>query len=117
MFQKAFDPVTPEHIAAIPEEEIQQIGTTFRRAGYIRSISERAARGDLDLSALSTFPDDAFCRELVKLPGVGRWTAEMLLIHMLQRPDIIIRRALSPPGPELLSCLRASCTIAAAMIK
>ena len=116
-FQKAFDPVTPEHIASIPEEEIQQTGTTFRRAGYIRAISRQGARGDLDLAAFSAFPDNAFCRELVKLPGVGRWTAEMLLIHVLQRPDIIIRRALNPPGPELLSCLRASCTIAAAMIK
>ena len=34
-------------------------------------------------------PDNLFCQTLCQLPGIGQWTAEMLLIHCLERPDVL----------------------------
>lgn len=88
-FNESFAPVTPEHLVTIADDEIKACGTTFRKVGYIKNISELVTSGAIDLSALSALPDEEFCCELAKLPGIGVWTAEMLLIHSLLRPDVL----------------------------
>ncbi|HML46119.1 MAG TPA: DNA-3-methyladenine glycosylase 2 family protein, partial [Clostridia bacterium] len=65
------------------------LGMSFRKAAYIREATERIVSGELDLHALRSLPDEAVCEQLVRLRGVGRWTAEMLLLFSLERPDII----------------------------
>lgn len=88
-FKELFGPVSPEHIAGFASEEIQKCGTTLRRSGYILDIARQAASNRLDLQKLADLPDDEFCRQVTKLSGVGAWTAQMLLIHALRRPDVI----------------------------
>lgn len=84
-----FETITPEAVAACSDEELQSFGTTFRKIAYIRAITERVLDGSLDLHAFAGKPDAEVLDELVKLPGVGRWTAEMMLTFSLQRPDVI----------------------------
>ena len=86
-----FRPFTPETFAAASPEEIQACGLSLRKAGYIRGIGEAVTRGKLDLRALRDLPDDEVIRILSSLRGVGTWTAEMLLIFSLERPDILSR--------------------------
>lgn len=43
-------------------------------------MAKKVVDGDLDIERLRLLPDDEVCKELVKLDGVGVWTAEMLLI-------------------------------------
>nr|MCU0538679.1 DNA-3-methyladenine glycosylase 2 family protein [Desulfobacterales bacterium] len=50
---------------------------------------EAALRGDLDLAELGRLPDEGVIRKLSALPGIGVWTAEMLLIFSLCRPDVV----------------------------
>lgn len=88
-FQELFTPVIPEHISRLSPEEIQKSGTTLRRAGYIRRIAEELADKTFDVDSLAKADDAAFIKEITKLPGVGEWTAQMLLIHVLKRPDVI----------------------------
>jgi len=80
---------TPETIMACPLEDLQRCGITFRKAGYLKSVAQAMLDGRLDIAALACLPDDQVVAELVKLPGVGQWTAEMLLIFSLQRPDVV----------------------------
>jgi len=87
--EERFSPVTPAAIAAATAEEIQQCGMSMRKASYIRSIGRAVAGGDPDLAALALLPDDAVIGRLTALPGVGVWTAEMLLIFSMQRPDVV----------------------------
>lgn len=84
-----FSPVTPEHFDALPADELQSCGMTMKKAGYIKEIARRAATGELDLEALKSMGDSEVCEELTKLPGIGVWTAQMLLTFSLLRPDII----------------------------
>lgn len=86
---EAFGDITPEVMVACSDEELQRVGITFRKAGYIKGAAQRVLAGEVDLAALATLPDDEVCRELSSLPGVGTWTAEMLMTFSMQRPDIM----------------------------
>ena len=47
------------------------------------------ASGELDLAAVAKMPDAEVVATLSSLRGIGVWTAEMLLLFTLQRPDIL----------------------------
>jgi len=81
--------VTPDTIAGLDVADIQQCGMSMRKAGYIKGIADAAARGEVDLSRLPDLADQEIITTLSSLPGVGVWTAEMLLIHSLCRPDVV----------------------------
>lgn len=87
--QELYGPITAEHMVSLAPEEIQKCGTTLRRSGYILAIVHKAVSGHIDLDELSGLADDEFVRQIVRLPGIGEWTAQMLLVHVLCRPDII----------------------------
>jgi DNA-3-methyladenine glycosylase II len=81
--------LTPASLAAADVEAIQQCGITMRKASYISGISRAVAGGDLDLGALNALSDDEVIRALSAWPGIGVWTAEMILIFSLMRPDVL----------------------------
>ncbi|MFA7560461.1 MAG: DNA-3-methyladenine glycosylase 2 family protein [Sphaerochaeta sp.] len=70
-------------------EELQSVGMTFRKAEYIQGIAYKMVSGELDPASFSALSDSEVIEELVKLKGIGVWTAEMTLIFCLQRPDIV----------------------------
>ncbi len=92
---------TPAGIVALGEEGLRRCGITARKAGWILSAAERFAAGEFEQSELQQLGDEEVIARLTSLDGVGRWTAEMLLIFSLGRDnvlsggDLIIRRALS----------------------
>lgn len=81
--------VTAESLIAAGRDKIQSFGTTFKKADYILAFAERVHYGTFDIAAVEQMPDDDAIAALVTLPGVGVWTAEMLLLFSLQRPDIL----------------------------
>ena len=85
----AFGDVTPEAIAACSDDELQRFGISFRKASYIKGAAERVLSGTLDLDGLARLSDDEVCRRLSDLPGIGVWTAEMLMTFSMERPDIM----------------------------
>lgn len=85
----ALGDVTPEGIAACSDDELQKLGLSFRKVSYIKGSAERVLSGELDLAALVNLPDDEVCRQLSALPGIGVWTAEMLMTFSMQRPDVM----------------------------
>ena len=84
-----FSPLTAEVILSETAEALQACGISMRKATYIREISEEAAGGKLDLAALENMTDSEVRARLCALRGIGEWTAEMLMIFSMQRPDII----------------------------
>ena len=81
--------VTPQSMLRFSVAELQALGMSFRKAGFLREAAERIASGELDLEALRGLSDEEACKLLVRLRGVGRWTAEMLLLFSLERPNIL----------------------------
>lgn len=87
--QEKLGEITPGTINNTPAEQIQQCGITMRKAGYIKGIAEAAASGKLDLNQLTQLTDSEIIDRLSSLNGIGKWTAEMLLIFSMQRPDVV----------------------------
>lgn len=81
--------IKPENIIKLDLEEIQKCGMSMRKADYINSIAEAVISKAVDLNNLNKLSDGEVIKELTKLKGVGEWTAEMLLIHSLQRPNVL----------------------------
>ncbi|MDD1703531.1 MAG: DNA-3-methyladenine glycosylase [Methanoregula sp.] len=84
-----FGAITPETIASATVEEIQQCGMSTRKAGYIKGIGVAVTEGSLDLPGLRDLPDGEIIARLSALNGVGTWTAEMILIFSMGRPDVV----------------------------
>ena len=74
--------------------DLRACGLSAPKIGYLRGIAEAKCSGRINFRALARRPDEEILAELVKLKGVGIWTAEMLLIFALGRPDVLSFRDL-----------------------
>lgn len=83
------DTVDAAHLLALGRTELQAVGTSFRKADYILDFADKVASGDFNIASLETMPDAEVIAALSSLKGVGAWTAEMLLIFTLKRPDVL----------------------------
>jgi DNA-3-methyladenine glycosylase II len=79
---------TPHILATIPDTTFRSCGLTLRKGEYIREISQQILAGTLDLDYFKTYPDvESIISEMVKIRGVGRWTAELTILRGLHRAD------------------------------
>ena len=80
----------PDQILATALEDFHACGFSARKIGTIRSIAEGALSGLVPSRDIADgMSDDELIARLVGLPGVGRWTVEMLLIYTLERIDVM----------------------------
>ena len=83
------DQMTPQKLNALSQQEIQSCGMSMQKAGYIKNIAQAAADKTIDFDALHQKSDQEIIDTLTAIKGVGVWTAEMLLIFSLARPNVI----------------------------
>ncbi|MCI5622329.1 MULTISPECIES: DNA-3-methyladenine glycosylase family protein [Anaerostipes] len=81
--------ITPNKIVSMEEEELQGFGISYRKVRYIKSAAQKILSGELKVGALREMDDQQICDCLVKLDGVGVWTAQMLMIFSMERPDVL----------------------------
>lgn len=86
--QVAADPLTPETFLALDAGTLKAIGFSRMKAVYGRGLAETILGGGLDLGAVARMDDEAAIAELVRIKGIGRWSAEMYLLLALRRPDL-----------------------------
>ena len=79
--------VTPETLLAADFDTLRACGLSRQKQGYARSLSELVASGELDLDNLPSYDEEAIA-ELVRIKGIGRWSAEIYLLFAEGRPDI-----------------------------
>lgn len=83
--------INPETIMAASAEDIQSCGISMRKALYIKGIREAVRQERLNIEEFPKLSDEEIINRLSALKGIGVWTAEMLLIFSLQRPDVVSR--------------------------
>jgi len=81
--------VTADDLAALSPAQIQACGMSMRKATYISDAAQQVSSGALNLHTLKEAPDSQVIETLCTLRGVGKWTAEMLMIFSMQRKDIL----------------------------
>lgn len=86
--QDALGTVNAETILAAGVPKLQSLGMTFRKAEYITDFAEKVHSGAFDLAGIWEKSDEEAIRELSALKGIGIWTAEMILLFCMQRPNI-----------------------------
>ena len=69
--------------------KLQSFGITFRKAEYITDFAEKVQSGEFDLQSIYEKSDAEAMKALTSLKGIGVWTAEMILLFCMQRPDIL----------------------------
>lgn len=72
--------------AGIPK--LQSYGMTFRKAEYLTDFAQKVQAKEFDLEGIWQKSDEEAIRELSALKGIGVWTAEMILLFCMQRPDV-----------------------------
>ncbi len=79
----------PAQLASASDELLRSAGISRQKSGYLRSIAEHFEGGHLSDRALMRTDDDAIIEAVTKIKGVGRWTADMLLMFCIGRPDVL----------------------------
>ncbi len=82
-------PLAPASVLALPDEKLRGAGLSGAKTRSVRDLCEHVQRGDLALDALPTMDDEAVVAALTQVRGIGRWTAEMVLMFQLGRPDVL----------------------------
>ena len=78
----------PELLSKKSTEELRSVGLSNAKANYVRNIADYAMGNNLTVENFDHLSDDKIIKELTKIKGVGVWTAQMVLIFSLNRPDV-----------------------------
>jgi DNA-3-methyladenine glycosylase II len=81
------DMTDPAPILAATDDELRACGLSRQKAGYARSLAGLVSSGELDLANLHADDEQAIA-DLVRIKGIGRWSAEIYLLFAEGRPDI-----------------------------
>jgi DNA-3-methyladenine glycosylase II len=79
---------TPAQLLAIDEDTLRGVGLSHAKVVYLHDLAARLVDGRLDLGQLSSLDDDAARDALTQIKGVGRFTADGVLLLTLRRRDI-----------------------------
>lgn len=83
--------ISPEYVLALPDETIRNTGMSWSKVQFIKSLAIAVQSGVFGLEGLEgleRFEDEEVIEQLIRVKGIGRWTAEMFLMFSLGREDI-----------------------------
>jgi len=81
--------LSAEALMAVSPQQLRAAGVSQQKAGYLLDLASRVASGEVRLTGLARRDDETIIADLVKVKGIGRWTAQMFLIFALGRPDVL----------------------------
>jgi DNA-3-methyladenine glycosylase II len=84
----AISPVSPETFLSLDDAELKAIGFSRQKTTYGRILARAVLDGDIDLPGLAALDDEAVRAALIRIKGIGRWTADIYLMEALLRPDV-----------------------------
>lgn len=79
---------TPEDILALPFDTLRGIGLSNSKTNYVRNVCAFFIENKVTDNKLHKMEDEELIEFLVQIKGIGRWTAEMILMFTLGRPDV-----------------------------
>jgi DNA-3-methyladenine glycosylase II len=78
----------PEHVAQMDTGELQSLGLSRAKAVALREVAARVLSGELATERLEALPTDAAMEVLTALPGIGPWSAGLILLRGLRRMEV-----------------------------
>ncbi len=80
--------IEPGAIVAAGEEGLRAAGQTRQKSRYVVGLARDVIGGRLDFEAVAAAEDDGARAQLMRVVGIGRWTADIYLLMALGRPDV-----------------------------
>jgi O-6-methylguanine DNA methyltransferase len=90
LFARSPEGPTAQQLLRVPDERLRDAGLSRPKVLALRDLARRVADGTLPaLEDLRDMEDETIIERLTEVRGIGRWTAEMLLMFRLGRPDVL----------------------------
>jgi DNA-3-methyladenine glycosylase II len=89
LFPEADGFPAPDRVLAVSIEQLRTVGLSRQKASYLHDLCGRVQSGRLSLDTLDSLSDEQVMETLTAVKGIGRWTAEMILIFQLGRSDVL----------------------------
>ena len=86
--------ITPERTLKLPDTKIRAAGMAWSKVEAIRDLAKNVVEGEVNLKSLKDLDDEQVMNELVKVKGIGPWTAQMFLMFTLGREDVFSNKDL-----------------------
>ena len=86
--EKKIKYVKPETIYNTHHMTLKSIGLSRQKIKYLKCLSHAFLNRDIEPKKWINTSDNSIIEELIKIKGIGKWTAEMYLIFNLCRPDV-----------------------------
>ena len=80
--------VTPRRFLTLSDTRLRRVGFSRQKTAYGRGLAQAVVDGTLDLHRVATMDDTCVRVELLRLKGIGPWTADIYALMALRRPDI-----------------------------
>ncbi len=80
-------PLVPETFLPLDDATLKRVGFSRQKTAYCRELARTVLSGHIDLHALRAMSDEAARQALMRVKGIGPWTAEIYLLMALRRPD------------------------------
>lgn len=80
---------TPEQLIKIDGQKLRDVGLSWNKVKYVKDIAEHILDGRLDMTHISTMPNDQLIEQLTAVKGIGEWSAHMYMMFGLGRLDIL----------------------------
>lgn len=81
-------PLTPTRLLEIDDATLKVAGFSRQKIVYSKGLAQALIDGSFSIAALEEMSDDAARAEMLKVKGVGMWTADIYLLMALRRPDV-----------------------------
>jgi DNA-3-methyladenine glycosylase II len=80
---------TPKHLLTLTDQQLRSVGLSRQKVSYLRDLAAHFAEGKIRVRRFSKMTDEEIIQSLIPIKGIGRWTAEMFLIFVLNRTDLL----------------------------
>jgi len=85
---KVVSPFEAKKFLKVSEKDLQKTGLSRQKIGYCTGLANACISGNLDFKALHKMDDEGLSKELCKVKGIGKWTADCYMLASLKREDI-----------------------------
>lgn len=80
---------TPAQIAKTPDATLRAVGLSKRKVEYLKDLARHTHAGTIPVNAIHEMQDAEVIETLTQVRGIGEWTAQMVLMFRLGRPDVL----------------------------
>ncbi len=88
-FEKLFKKnINPGELLKIPEIKLREAGMSFQKIKYLKDLAQKTLLNEINLHELKNKQNEEVIAELIKVKGIGNWSAEMFLMFSLGREDV-----------------------------